>query len=57
MNGWWTEIEAEIRAVVQLHPAVTLEELAGHLRMSDGATSSVLRVLMVDQPGRSLVVL
>lgn len=57
MNGWWTEIAAEIRAVVQLHPAVTLEELAGHLRMSENATASILRVLMVDQPHGSSVVL
>jgi hypothetical protein len=57
VNGWWTEIETEIRAVVQLHPAVTLEELAGHLRMSENATASILRALMVDQPHGSSVVL
>jgi hypothetical protein len=57
VDGWWTEIEAEIRAVVRLHPTVTLEELARHLGMSQGGTASILRVLMVDQPWGSLIVL
>jgi hypothetical protein len=57
VDGWWTEIEAEIRAVVRLHPAVTLEELARHLGMSESGTASILRVLMVDQPRGAAVVL
>ena len=57
MDGWWTEIEAEIHAVVRLHPTVTLEDLARHLGMSESGTASILRVLMVDQPWGSPVVL
>ena len=57
MDGWWTEIEAEIRAVVQRHPVMTLEELARQLGVSQSGTASILRVLMVDQPAGSVVVL
>jgi hypothetical protein len=57
VDGWWTEIEAEIRTVVRGHPALTLEELARHLGMSQGGTASILRVLMIDQPWGSAVVL
>lgn len=56
MDGWWSEIEAEIRAVVQRHPAVTLDELARHLGVSQSGTASILRVLMIDQPGDAAVV-
>jgi hypothetical protein len=57
VNGWWSEVEVEIRAIVQLHPALTLKELAARLRMSESATASILRVLRVDQPYSSSVVL
>jgi hypothetical protein len=57
VDGWWTEIEAEIRLVVQRQPVVTLEELARHLGVSQSGTASILRVLMVDQPSGSAVVL
>lgn len=57
MDGWWTEIEAEIRAAVLGHPVMTLEELARHLGVSQSGTASILRVLMVDQPSGSAVVL
>jgi hypothetical protein len=38
VDGWWTEIEAEIQPVVRLHPTVTLEQLAPtspHIRERD----------------------
>jgi hypothetical protein len=57
VDGWWTEIEAEIRTVVRGHPALTLEELARHIGVSQGGTASILRVLMIDQPWGSAVVL
>ena len=57
MNGWWSEIEVEIREIVQVHPALTLKELAAQLRVSESATASILRVLMIDQPWGSAVVL
>lgn len=56
MDGWWSEMEAEIRAVVRLHPTVTLEELARHLAISESGTASILRVLMMGQPRGSSVV-
>jgi len=56
VDGWWTEIEAEIRAVTQRHAAVTLDELARRLGVSQSGTASILRVLMIDQPGDSAVV-
>jgi hypothetical protein len=49
VDGWWAEIEAEIRAVIRLHPMVTLEELARRLRISESGTASILRVLMMDR--------
>ena len=57
MDGWWTEIEAEIQAVIQRQPALTLRELAQHLGVSQSGTASILRVLMIDQPWGSPVVL
>jgi hypothetical protein len=57
VNGWWREMEVEIRAIVQLHPALTLKELAAQLRMSESATASILRVLRVDQPYSSSAVI
>ncbi len=56
MDGWWTEIEAEIRVIVRVHPTVTLEELARHLRISENGTASILRVLMMGPPRLSSVV-
>jgi hypothetical protein len=57
VDGWWNEIEIEIRALVGLHPTVTLEELARDLGVSESGTASILRVLMVDQPWGSPIVL
>ncbi len=45
MDGWWDEIEAEIRAYCAQRGSVTIEELARGLAMSPSATASVLRVL------------
>jgi len=56
VDGWWTEIEAEIRAVVRHHPTVTLEELARRLGISESGTASILRVLMMGQPTGSSIV-
>jgi hypothetical protein len=55
VNGWWTEIEAEIRAIVRLHPTVTLEELARRLHISESGTASILRVLMMGPPWGSSI--
>ncbi|HUF94035.1 MAG TPA: hypothetical protein VMR23_16790 [Candidatus Limnocylindria bacterium] len=45
MDGWWDQIEREIRECVERHGVLTTPELALHLRMSESATASVLRVL------------
>ena len=45
MDGWWDQIEREIADYVERHGALTTSELARHLRMSESATASVLRVL------------
>lgn len=45
MDGWWDQIEREIADCVEQHGALTTSELARHLRMSESATASVLRVL------------
>lgn len=45
MDGWWDEIEREIQQCVEQHGSLTTSELARHLRMSESAAASVLRVL------------
>lgn len=45
MDGWWEQIEREIRDCLERHGSLTTSELARHLRMSESATASVLRVL------------
>ena len=45
MDGWWDEIEREIQECVERHGPLTTSELARHLRMSESAAASVLRVL------------
>ncbi len=47
MDGWWDDIEEEIRVFCEQQHAVTVEDLARHLAMSPGATASILRVLGV----------
>ncbi len=48
MDGWWDEIEREIRGHVTRHGTLSTSELARRLRMSESATASVLRVLGLD---------
>jgi hypothetical protein len=45
VDGWWDQIEREIRECVERHGSLTTSELARHLRMSESATASVLRVI------------
>ena len=45
MDGWWDQIEREIRDCLERHGSLTTSELARHLGMSESATASVLRVL------------
>jgi ribosomal protein S25 len=55
VNGWWDEIEREIRGHVTRHGAMSTRELAGRLRMSESATVSVLRVLGLDGEVQTIV--
>jgi ribosomal protein S25 len=48
VDGWWDEIEREIRDCVKRHGTLTTQALAHRLRMSESATASVLRVLDMD---------
>jgi hypothetical protein len=45
MDGWWNEIDQEVHACLERNGAMTPAELGRHLRMSEGAASSVLSML------------
>jgi len=45
VDGWWDQIEREIAECVERHGSLTTSELARHLRMSESAAASVLRVI------------
>ncbi len=45
MDGWWDNIEQEIREFVERRSSATMDELAQHLAMSRDAAASILRVL------------
>jgi len=46
MDGWWTEIDDEVRACLQRHGAMAPAELARQLGLSEGAVISVLSLLV-----------
>jgi len=45
MDGWWNDIERDVRAVLERHGSMTPAEMARLLRLSEGAVSSVLSML------------
>jgi hypothetical protein len=45
MDGWWNEIERDIRGCLDQYGALTPAELGGHLGLSESAAASVLSVL------------
>jgi DNA-binding Lrp family transcriptional regulator len=45
MDGWWNDIDRDVRAVLERHGSLTPAEIARALRMSEGAVSSVLSML------------
>jgi ribosomal protein S25 len=55
VDGWWDEIEREIRGHVTRHGTMSARELARRLRMSESATSSVLRVLCLEGDVQTIV--
>jgi predicted ArsR family transcriptional regulator len=46
MDGWWTEIDDQVRACLQRHGAMAPAELARQLGLSEGAVISVLSLLV-----------
>jgi ribosomal protein S25 len=55
VDGWWDEIEREIRGHVTRHGTMSARELARRLRMSESATASVLRVLGLEGDVQTIV--
>jgi hypothetical protein len=45
MDGWWTDIDRDVRRVLERHGSMTPAEIARMLRLSEGAVSSVLSML------------
>src|SRR5262245_20793035 len=48
MDGWWTDIEATVRAALQEHSELSVGEVATALGVSEPAAASLLRVLAAD---------
>jgi DNA-binding Lrp family transcriptional regulator len=45
MEGWWSEIDRDVRTVLERYGSMTPAEIARLLRLSEGAVSSVLSML------------
>jgi hypothetical protein len=45
MDGWWSEIDREVRACLERFGPMSPREIARHLRLSEGAVASVLSML------------
>lgn len=45
MDGWWSEIEDEILNWLRQHGELTPSELGRHMRISEGATASLLAMM------------
>jgi predicted ArsR family transcriptional regulator len=45
MDGWWTEIDDQVRACLERHGALAPAEIARQLGLSEGAVASVLTLL------------
>jgi hypothetical protein len=45
MDGWWSEIERDIRGCLDQYGALTPAQLGSHLGMSESAAASVLSML------------
>jgi hypothetical protein len=45
MDGWWTEIDDQVRACLERHGALAPADIARLLGMSEGAVTSVLSML------------
>jgi DNA-binding Lrp family transcriptional regulator len=45
MESWWSEIDRDVRIVLERYGSMTPAEIARLLRLSEGAVSSVLSML------------
>ena len=45
MDGWWTEIDEQVRVCLERHGALAPAEIARLLGLSEGAVTSVLSLL------------
>ena len=45
MDGWWNEIDDQVRGCLERHGAMAPAEIARQLGLSEGAVASVLSLL------------
>jgi hypothetical protein len=45
MDGWWTEIDEQVRGCLERHGALAPADIARMLGLSEGAVTSVLSLL------------
>jgi DNA-binding Lrp family transcriptional regulator len=45
MDGWWTEIDGQVRTCLERHGAMAPVEIAHQLGLSEGAVISLLSML------------
>jgi DNA-binding Lrp family transcriptional regulator len=45
MDGWWSEIDRDVRAILEGSGPMSPRDIARQLRLSEGAVSSVLAML------------
>ena len=45
MDGWWSEIDRDVRAILERSGPTSPRDIARRLRLSEGAVASVLAML------------
>jgi len=45
MDGWWSEIDRDVRAILERSGPMSPRDIARQLRLSEGAIASVLAML------------
>jgi DNA-binding Lrp family transcriptional regulator len=45
MDGWWNEIDRDVRAILERSGPMSPRDIARQLRLSEGAVASVLAML------------
>jgi len=46
MDGWWSEIDRDVRAILEGSGPMSPRDIARQLRLSEGAVASVLAMLV-----------